>query len=68
MQTGLWMAYSNSMHFSDQLSYKILFISSYGLKDMNLASFAHLQETENSLRLFSPRKSWPGSLTGGAKG
>jgi hypothetical protein len=25
----------NSMHFSDKLSYKILFITSYGLKDIN---------------------------------
>jgi hypothetical protein len=63
MQTKIWMSYSNSMHFSDKLSYKILFISSYGLKDLNLANFAHFQETENSLRLFSPRKSGPGSLT-----
>jgi hypothetical protein len=38
------MAYSNSMHFSDKLSYKILFISSYGLKDMNLPRFAYLHE------------------------
>jgi hypothetical protein len=36
------------MHFSDKLSYKILFISSYGFKDMNLPRFAYLQEfTEN---------------------
>jgi hypothetical protein len=44
IQIGIWMAYSNSMHFSDKLSYKILFISSYGLKDMNLARFACVQE------------------------
>jgi hypothetical protein len=44
MQTGIWMAYSNSMHFSDQLSYKILFISTYGLEDMILARFKYLQE------------------------
>jgi hypothetical protein len=45
------MAYSNSMHFSDQLSYKILFISTYGLEDMILARFKYLQQffrkTEN---------------------
>jgi hypothetical protein len=44
MQTGVWMTYSDSTHFSDKFSYKILFISSYGLKDMNLASFKHLQQ------------------------
>jgi hypothetical protein len=44
MQIGIWMAYSNSMHFSDKLSYKTLFISNYGLEDMNLASFKHLQQ------------------------
>jgi hypothetical protein len=37
------MSYSDSSHFSDKLSYKILFISSYGLKDMNFARFKHLQ-------------------------
>jgi hypothetical protein len=26
MQTSIWMAYSDSMHFSDKLSYKICFI------------------------------------------
>jgi hypothetical protein len=38
------MAYSDSIHFFDKLSYKILFILSYSLKDMNLASFKHLQQ------------------------
>jgi hypothetical protein len=38
------MAYSDSMHFSDKLSYKILFILSYGLEDTNLARFKDLQE------------------------
>jgi hypothetical protein len=44
MQTGLWMAYSDSMHFSNPKTYKILFISTYSLKVMNLARFKHLQE------------------------
>jgi hypothetical protein len=44
MQTRAWMSYSNSTHFSDKISYKILFISSYGSKNMNLARFTHLQE------------------------
>jgi hypothetical protein len=37
------MAYLDSMHFSDPKTYKILFVSSYGLKDMNLARFKYLQ-------------------------
>jgi hypothetical protein len=37
------MAYSDSTQFSDKLSYKIFFILSYGLKDMNLTRFAYLQ-------------------------
>jgi hypothetical protein len=46
------MAYSNSMHFSDQLSYKILFISTYGLEDMILARFKYLQQ------FFRKTKNW----------
>jgi hypothetical protein len=38
------MLYSDSTHFSDKFSYKILFIPSYGLKDMNFARYKHLQE------------------------
>jgi hypothetical protein len=38
------MAYSDSTHFSDKISYKILFISSYGLEDMILARFEHVQQ------------------------
>jgi hypothetical protein len=38
------MIFSDSSHFSDKNSYKILFISSYGLKDMNYARFKYLQE------------------------
>jgi hypothetical protein len=41
MQTDIWMAFSDSTHFSEQLSYKILFISSYSLKDKNFASLDH---------------------------
>jgi hypothetical protein len=58
MQTGKWMSYSNSSHFSDKLSYKILVVSNYGLRDMIYARFKHLQEfqtkTEDKLGLFSP--------------
>jgi hypothetical protein len=59
MQTDIWMVYSNSMHFSDKLSYKILFITSYGLKDINFASFKHLQQfSEKQIKRwdFSHRK------------
>jgi hypothetical protein len=67
MQTVVWMAYLDSTHFSDKFSYKILFILSYHLKDINFASFAYLQEflekTENDRR-----GTQPGSLTGGAEG
>jgi hypothetical protein len=38
------MAYSDSMHFSDTNSYRILFIPTYGLKDMNFARSAYLLE------------------------
>jgi hypothetical protein len=41
MQTGIWMLYSGSSHFSDELSYKTLLISSYGLKDIHFARFQH---------------------------
>jgi hypothetical protein len=65
------MAYSESTQFSDKLSYKILYISSYGLKDINFARFDKLQEfseTETKLGLFPPKRIRPGSLTGGARG
>jgi hypothetical protein len=48
MQTVVWMTYSDSTHFSDQLSYKIHFILSYGLKDMNYAKFKNLQEFQKT--------------------
>jgi hypothetical protein len=35
------MSYSGSSHFSDKLSYKILFVSNYSLEDMNLARYRH---------------------------
>jgi hypothetical protein len=71
MQIGKWMSYSYSSHFSDKFSYKILFISSFGVKDMNLAISAHLQQFSVKQIFrgdFSHRGgSQPGSLTGGAK-
>jgi hypothetical protein len=48
MQASIWMAYLNSIHFSEKLSYKILFISSYGLKDMNFARCKYLQEFQKT--------------------
>jgi hypothetical protein len=54
------MPYSDSTHFSDKLSYKILFISSFGVKDMNLAISAHLQQFSvkqiKRLGFFSPKQ------------
>jgi hypothetical protein len=44
MQTSIWMIYSDSTHFSDWNSYKILCIPSYGLKDINFARSAYLLE------------------------
>jgi hypothetical protein len=44
MQTGKWMSYSDSTHFSDKLSYKIRFILSCGLKDMSVTRCKHLQK------------------------
>jgi hypothetical protein len=38
------MPYSDSSHFFDKLSYKILCISSYRIKDMIYARLAHLQQ------------------------
>jgi hypothetical protein len=38
------MPYLDCAYFSDKLLYKILFVSSYGLKDINFASFKHFLE------------------------
>jgi hypothetical protein len=69
MQTVVWMAYSNSTHFSDPKTYKTLFIPSYGLEDINFARLTCLQDfsekTENSCGFFSPRGTQPMRLTAG---
>ena len=39
IQTDVWMAYSCSMHFSEQLSYINYFIWSYRTQDMIFQSF-----------------------------
>jgi hypothetical protein len=59
------MSYSDSSHFSNKFSYKILCISNYGLKDINFARFECLQEfylNENRKTgdLFSPKALSPG--------
>jgi hypothetical protein len=51
------MTYSDSTHFSDPKTYKILCIPSYGLKDMNLARITYLQEFSEKRK----RKDWDGS-------
>jgi hypothetical protein len=43
------MSYSDSTYFSDKLSYKILCIPSYGLKDVNLARFKLLQQFSENI-------------------
>jgi hypothetical protein len=58
MQTGIWMPYLDSTHFSDKFSYKILFISNYGLRDMNLARITHFlqfSEKQNGGFLYRDR-------------
>jgi hypothetical protein len=52
MQTEVWMSYSDSSHFSDKNSYKILFISNYGLEDMNLAKFNHFLKNKGRAGTF----------------
>jgi hypothetical protein len=48
MQTGIWMTYSDSTHYSDQISYKIYFIPSYRLQNIIYARLKHfLQFLEN---------------------
>jgi hypothetical protein len=64
MQTVVWMAYSDSSHFSDKISYKILFISSYGSKDINFARLEQILQFSAKQRreeLFSPRHASPSS-------
>jgi hypothetical protein len=59
MQTGLWMAYSDSTHFSDKNSYKILCILSYGLKDIDFSknnTFLPFSEKTETGELFIPRR------------
>jgi hypothetical protein len=52
------MTYSDSIHFSDPKTYKILCIPSYGLEDMIYARFKYLQQffqkNREGLELFSP--------------
>jgi hypothetical protein len=55
MQTGVWMAYSCSVHFSYQLSYIKHFISSCTLEDMNFATLTYF------LQFFHEnRENWQG--------
>jgi hypothetical protein len=44
IETSIWMSYSDSTHFFDKLSYKILFVLNYGLRDMTFARLAYLQQ------------------------
>jgi hypothetical protein len=53
------MTFSDSTHFSDKFSYKILFILSYGLKDMNYARLEQIlsffRKQKQNRELFSPK-------------
>jgi hypothetical protein len=42
---------SNSMHFSDPITYKTHFIPTYGLKDMNLARYKHFLKFQKNREL-----------------
>jgi hypothetical protein len=46
------MSYSDSTHFSEQLSYKIHFIPSYGLKDIIYARLKHFLEFSRNRKTF----------------
>jgi hypothetical protein len=61
------MTYSDSTHFSNKISYKILFIPSYELKDRNFAKFDKLQVfsgNKNEAEIFLTERE---PLTGGAR-
>ena len=42
--TGMWIAYSDSSHFSDRFTYINYFNPNYGLEDMNFKSFNQFLE------------------------
>jgi hypothetical protein len=49
------MAYSDYAHFSNKLSYKILFVLSYRLKDMNFVRFDHFLQKINKGKGYAER-------------
>jgi hypothetical protein len=63
------MPYSDSSHFSDKFSYKILLISSYQSKDTNFARLEQILpffRKQKNGRSFLTEGTQPGSLTCGA--
>jgi hypothetical protein len=69
MQIDMWMLYSDSSHFSEQLSYIKHFISSYGSKVINFTRFKHFlqfQHNPKRVELFSPSERNP-HVTGGTE-
>jgi hypothetical protein len=56
------MSYVDSTHLSNKIPYETLFISNYGLKDMNYARFKDLQEFLEKLK-----KWWDFSLRKGTR-
>jgi hypothetical protein len=75
MQQQAWMAYSCSAHFSDQFSYRTLFISSYRLKVINRLSFiVNLKHKTGFIKYGRTQKSYsyrgedPGLISQGTGG
>jgi hypothetical protein len=66
------MSNSDSTHFSDKLSYKILCISNYQSKDMNYARFTQIlpfsRKTEKGCELFLTQTKLATELTTGPGG
>jgi hypothetical protein len=71
MQTDVCMTYSCSSHFSEQLLYITLLISSYSLEDIDFTRYEHFcnfSENKGRTRLFSPKGSKPPRLNRGTMG
>jgi hypothetical protein len=60
IETSIWMSYSDSTHFFDKLSYKILFVLNYGLRENR--EFTGAFRTEANLARVADRRG-RGALT-----
>jgi hypothetical protein len=64
------MTDSDSVHFSDKFSYKILFILSYHLKDMEITRFKHFlpfSKNENRPGTFLTQRKLTGEADRGTR-